>query len=305
MKTAFVVASLLGTPIVPDVERTREGPMVDDAAMVRAFHAHALVATGGDFALDLVPVQTQGPAAFLMSDAFPSADAPMDAGEGWLLFRDGVGNTAILMVDAETTLRDLEVGLDGAANLEAEFAIAFDGGGAHLVGVLDDAGQEVFRQEYVEYRPAPSLVTDAMAVFPAQRGVAFPERTFSEDGEHWPIDPAAQWSSAPHDGLWMLEADRNELLNAALPSSEGWEPFVRLVRPEYGPDGWVLPPVRDTSSALASMTADFGRAWGDQDVEWYSQDSSHQWFYAGETLDNIEDTLKRKLEDYGITPRVR
>ena len=303
MKTALVAAGLIGSPLVgPDAGRPIGSVVVDELAHLRAFHTDAFIATGGTLAFELVPVQANGGRGFLLSDGFPSPDGPMNAGTGWLFVRDAMGNGAVVLVNDDTSLRDLEEALEGSNHLEAEFAIAFDGAGAHLVGVLDTLGQSVFENHPVSYKPAPSLATEASALFPRQASVAFPERDFARDAQYaWPIDGHAQMASAPHDGLFFQETDLEELLDAGLPrDAQGWAPFHALSQPERTEDGWVLPPTESTSDALDSLNFDRGAFWGQRTLQWRYQDAGGAWQAVDGTAADLVDAFVGDLSAYGL-----
>jgi len=305
MKTAIIAAGIIGSPLQPRDPPQRDLGQIDTSTLIRVFHSDAFVASGGSLDIDMVPVQDgqRNGGAFLMTDAFPSADAPMDAGIGWFLFRDASGNATAVFVDAETSLRDLEEGLEGDGNLDAEFGIAFDAAGAHLVGVLDHKGQALFEQERVDYLPAPSLATTADSVFLVRGGVVWPERGFADDPQSWPIDGDAQWSSAPSDGLWMAESDRIDIIEGALGEPQGWSPFIQLSEPVYGEDGWVLPPSFETSRALDTLTFDRGRFWGQRDVNWRYLDEMGEWQTAIGSVEAAAEAMAVDLAVYGIISR--
>ena len=231
MYTAIALATLVNSAFATAPIGANDGTYGDRSAMVRAFHSEAMVVTGGNFAFDMVPVQADGRRAFVMSDAFEDPDAPMGAGNGWLFVRDAAGNGTMVLVTNKTSLSDLETALDGAPDIEAEFAIAYDEYGAHLVGVLDSHGQSAFERNVVQYRPAPSMVTESQAMFPSRPIMALPKRSFDVDISMWEIDTDTQWGSSAGDGLRMQDAQRKEPFPPTFPTQTAGAPSSVWPRP--------------------------------------------------------------------------
>ncbi len=304
MKSAFAAAMLIGGPLnpSPDQGSTSRAPVAeDDTAFLRAFHANALVGTGGGLDFDLVPVQTADGAAFVMSGGFPSPDGPLDLGTGWLFVRDSAGHGVVVFVDDDTSLRDLEFTLDSSADLEAEFAIAFDGGGAHLVGVFDSEGQQAFDAERVNYVPAPSVCSEARAVFLPRISVVFPKDSLSRrDGDGWPLDSVGQFYSNPGDGLFLMSTDRDELLATELqPALDGWQGFLDLAQPVQTPEGWVIPTLGTEFLDLPTLGYDRGRMFGQREVEWWVKDGAGDYNAIRGNLSNAFEMLDDPYQ-YGL-----
>lgn len=303
MYTALALATLVNSAFATAPIGANDGTYRDRSAMVRAFHSEAMVVTGGNFAFDMVPVQADGRRAFLMSDAFEDPDVAMGAGNGWLMVRDAAGNGTMVLVTNKTSLSDLEIALDGAPNIEAEFAIAYDEYGAHLVGVLDRHGQSAFERNVVQYRPAPSMVTESKAIFPNRPIVALPKRSFDVDPTTWSLDTDAQWGSSDGDGLRLDEYQRKEILSADLPDADGWRKFLSLGQPEQDENGWYLAEDGDTTQAVKSVGADMGRAWVQRSFDVQYTDDSGQWRSISGSMMKIESHIAGGLSAYGISQR--
>ena len=236
MYTALALATLVNSAFATAPIGANDGTYGDRSAMVRAFHSEAMVVTGGNFAFDMVPVQADGRRAFVMSDAFEDPDAPMGAGNGWLFVRDAAGNGTMVLVTNKTSLSDLETALDGAPDIEAEFAIAYDEYGAHLVGVLDSHGQSAFERNVVQYRPAPrwspSLRRCSLLVpsWPSQAQL-------DVDISMWEIDTDTQWGSSAGDGLRMQDAQRKGSFPPTFPTQTAGAPLDGHAEQ----DEWLVP----------------------------------------------------------------
>lgn len=292
MSSALAAASLLSAPIGSQGPLPSESVSVDASVEVRAFHADAYVAAGGTLDLQVAPVQDRYSRPFLVTEAVPSADAPMDLGTGWWMVRDPSGHATVVMVDATMSLRDLQAALEADARLEVGTAIAFDADGARLVLVLDARGRDAFISDRVEFRPAASVVTGARAGFLETRAMVLPTRSFDGvDGGHWPIDDEAVWASRPGDGLWLDVAERADLLERDdLPQdSQGWRPFARLARPLHTPDGWVLEAVPDAEEIRGELSYDRSQMWTQRRVTWVTpSDDSTEWLVLQGTLEALD-----------------
>lgn len=307
MNTALLIASLVSSAVVPgtivDKPNNQNDRFVDRSTVVRAFHAEALVAMGGTFAMEMVPVQTHGQRAFLLSDSYASPKTPMEAGEGWMFVRDGMGNGAMVLVSEEMSLYDLEEALNGAPSLQAEFAVAFDRDGAHLVGILDSHGQSAFERDVVHYRPAPSVSTEAAAQFLANGAVVWPERSFSADTEDWSLDKDAQWGSSQGYALRISEGEQEEIMAAELPKARGWKPFLTLATPVFGIGGWTLSEAGDVNGAVEEIRADMGRAWGQREYDLRFMSDGGSWETISGPMADLAEKIPGDLADYGIQSR--
>ncbi|HCH66158.1 MAG: hypothetical protein CL927_20110 [Deltaproteobacteria bacterium] len=307
MNTALLIASLVSSAVIPgtivDKPDDRNDRFVDRSTVVRAFHAEAMVAMGGSFAMEMVPVQAQGQRAFLLSDSYADPKAPMEAGEGWMFVRDAMGNGAMVLISEDMSLYDLEDALDGAPSLEAEFAVALDRDGAHLVGVLDSHGQTAFERDVLHYRPAPSVSTEAAAQFLPRGSMVWPERSFSADSEDWSLDKEAQWGSSQGYGLRISQGEQDEIQAAELPDTRGWKPFLSLAEPVHTLAGWALSMPGDVNSAVAEMGADFGRGWGQRAFDLRFMGDEGTWETVSGPMADIQAQIPVDLSDYGIQAR--
>jgi hypothetical protein len=301
MKSAIVAASLVLNPgNRPQPSRTLLG--IDAASQLRAFHSDVMVATGGELALELMPVQTAGGEPFVLSQAVAGPDVPMELGTGWMLIREPDGSAVALLVDESTTLRQLEQALEGATTVQAEFSIAFDEAGAHLVGIFDTMGQDAFLGSApVDYRPAPSVTTGARSMFFERIALLWPKRHFDGPTEQgWVLDGEEQMSSSPGDGLRLTGEDRDDLLNAAITDhGEGWFDFLDLAQPVQTPEGWVIPTVDMEAVVLPEMAYERGQAWGQRSVEWCMPDGAGGWQRASGSLADATEQLG-DLSTYGV-----
>jgi hypothetical protein len=304
MNTALLIAGLVSTASASPALDTSATRHVTRGTTVRAFHANAFVAVGGDLDIELAPVQASQKRAFLMSDAFEAPDAPMNAGSGWLFIRDAEGNGVTVLVDEQTTLWDIEEALEGSTTLQAEFAVAWDHEGAHLVGVFDQQGQAAFTDSTVAYRPAPSLTTDSAAMFTAQGDLAWPTRSFSNGNSGWSIDEGAVWGTMQGTGLQLDEADRADILAATLPEARGWNAFLSLSKPMRTPTGWTMPANDMAGAALDNARYDRGYAWLQRDNEVrYLDAATGTWQSHYGAMNDLDDALVDGLKRYNIVER--
>jgi hypothetical protein len=303
MKTAFAAAAMIAGPMNPPKEQPSRAPMAsDEQARVRAFHSDVMVATGGRLDFELLPVQSVDNEPFVMSRGVRDADRPMGLGSGWMMVRDASENAVIILIDKETSLRDLEEALDDATDLEAEFSIGHDASGAHLVGVFDTMGQDAFSGEApVVYMPVPSVMTGAEARFFRRAAVVFPTALFDvAEKEGWGLDPKGQLSSRLGDGLVLEKDDQDELEDAVFEDDGlGWFEFIELGKPILTPMGWLIPTRGTESQVLPEMSYAYGNIWGQRSVEWCVPAPTGGWDYVDGTLADAKEVFTG-LRAYGI-----
>ena len=303
MKPIIAALTLINTPVEFNLERGPQVPVAKDYdTHLRALNTNAFFGSGGDFAFDLVPVQTPDEEQFAISQAYPNIESPVTTDGGWMLLRDNVGNAAVVLVDGDTTLQELTEGLRDFSQLEIAVGLASDTMGSRLVVAFDQKSVEAFADGSSTYLPAPSLSTRALAVFPERGTAVFPAKEFDAiQGGIWPVDNAAAVSSDGAGPLHMAGRMGTEFSTTSIDAdAHAWYPFLELAPPIYVDGGWTLEPAYGDERLREQMQYDHLKAWRQGRSVWMAQNDEGEWMSAEGNITQAIDELGIEIGDFGI-----
>jgi len=305
MKPIVTALTLLNTPVDINREAGRQAPVaVDYEVHLRALNTSAFFGSGGDFAFDLVPVQTPHAEQFTVSKAFASPDAPVTDDSGWMMLRDNQGNSVVVFVDSDTTLESLVEGLADYSQLQIAVGVATDTQGARMVVAFDTPSLRAFEDGASSYLPAPSLSTRGTAIFPDGSAAAFPAREFdSVQGYIWPVDTTAVYSSDETGPLYMLSTYSNDFLNAPVDGGEeAWNAFFDLSAPILEDGRWALEPAYGDEDLREAMEYDTLRSWRQRTTTWLVEDADGRWMATEGPITSAIGEFEIEMMDYGLVP---
>ncbi len=307
MKPIITAITLLNAPVDFNRDAGRTAPVaVDYEVHLRAINTTAFFGAGGEFNFDLIPVQTPDAEQFVISKAFRNIDAPVTAEPGWMMLRDGVGNSAVIFVDADTTLQSLCEALADQSDLDIAVGIASDTRGYRLVVAFDAASLSAFEDGESTFLPAPSLSTRAAAVFPSASAVAFPAKTFEAvQGHVWPVDIAAAVSSDRYGPLRMTSDMVADFSSSDVPMDDTvWDAFLDLSAPIFVDGRWLLEPAIGDEDLRQEMNYDTLRSWRQRGVVFMAENYDGEWMAIDTDLSQVSSELGIDPLDYGLIPPV-